>query len=286
VAGREAPDVALDHGAVANTGGQGTERRHGTIVDSSPVAAGLLDRLVSELSEFALVLDVGGWANPHPRADWVIDVGPWETRNWYSDALGAPRPTAPERFTRDTWIVHDVCAPGPWPLEDARFDFAICSQTLEDVRDPVKVCAELSRVARAGYVETPQAAVELTRGVESPLWCGWRHHRWLVERDGDGLVFLAKPHHVHNPFWPAIRSPRLLTEDAAAPLRLAWNGSLPAREEMLIDSAALDQRLLEIVARSARPDAVGAARRSVLERAWRGYRAGRAAVGGRIRSTR
>jgi hypothetical protein len=250
------------------------------------LADGLLTRLLADLPESALVLDVGGWANPHPRADWVLDLGPWETRHWYSTALGAPPPTAPERFTEETWVVQDVCAPGPWPFEDGRFEFALCTQTLEDLRDPVKVCSELSRVAKAGYVETPGAATELTRGIESPLWCGWRHHRWLVEREGDGLVFLAKPHHVHNPFWPAIRSPRRLTEEAARPLELGWKDELPAREELLIDAEALEARLLEIVARSSRPDPVGSARRGALESVWRVWRTGRAAAGRTYRSAR
>jgi hypothetical protein len=236
----------------------------------------VLDRLLAELPESALVLDVGGWASPHPRADWVIDLGPYETRNWYETIGGAPRGHV-ERFTAESWVVHDVCAPGPWPFEEDTFDFAICSQTLEDVRDPIKVCAELSRVAKGGYVETPAAGVELTRGIESPLWCGWRHHRWLVEPEGDGLVFVAKPHHVHNPLWPAIRSPKLLT--AAEDVRVAWQEELPAREEFLIDAAALDRRLLEIASRSSRPDALGTARRAALEGAWGGYRAGRAQAG-------
>jgi hypothetical protein len=235
-----------------------------------------LERLLAQLPASALVLDAGGWASPHPRADWVIDIGPYETRNWY-ETIGAPPRDGTERFTAETWVVHDVCAPGPWPLETGQFDFAICSQTLEDVRDPVKVCAELSRVARAGYVETPPAAVELTRGIESPLWCGWRHHRWLVEQEGDGLVFVAKPHHVHSPLWPAIRSPRLL--QSQEPLRLAWSGELPAREQLFVDPQALDAHLLELVRRSARPDGLGEARRRALETAWAGYHAVRTRVG-------
>ena len=236
----------------------------------------MLDRLLADLPDSALVLDVGGWAAPHPRADWVIDIGPYETRDWY-ETIGGPRRRHAERFTAESWVVHDICAPGPWPFERDTFDFAICSQTLEDVRDPVKVCSELSRVARAGYVETPAAVVELTRGIESQLWCGWRHHRWLVEREGDGLVFVAKPHHVHNPLWPAIRSPRLLA--VPRELQLAWTGELPAREEFLVDAAALDRRLLEIVARGSRPDPLGSVQRGVWGAAWRGYRGGRSAAG-------
>jgi hypothetical protein len=236
----------------------------------------VLDRLLADLPESALVLDVGGWASPHRRADWVIDLGPFETRNWY-ETIGAPRREYPERFTEESWVVHDICAPGPWPFEAGTFDFAICSQTLEDVRDPIKVCHELSRVAKAGYVETPSAAVELTRGIEDALWCGWRHHRWLVEQENGGLVFVAKPHHVHSPVWPAIASPRLLTVPLV--LQLGWTGELPAREEFLVDAQALETRLLGIVRRSSRPDPVAAARRGALDAAWRGYRAGRSGAG-------
>jgi hypothetical protein len=235
----------------------------------------MLDRLLAELPETALVLDVGGWAAPHPRADWVIDLGPYETRNWY-ETIGAPPRDHHERFTAETWVVHDVCV-APWPLETGQFDFAICSQTLEDLRDPLAVCAELSRVARAGYIETPPAAVELTRGIEDPLWCGWRHHRWLVGEDGSGLTFLAKPHHVHSPLWPAIRSPKLLRSQE--PLRHAWAGSLAAREEFHVDPQALDARLLEIVRASSRPDGVGEARRQALQTGWDAYRAVRRRLG-------
>jgi len=242
----------------------------------------MLESLLARLPDSALVLDVGGWASPQARADWVIDLQPYETRNWY-ETIGGRRREGEERFTAESWVVHDVCAPGPWPFDDGAFDFAICSQTLEDVRDPVKVCFELSRVARAGYVETPAAATELTRGIESPLWCGWRHHRWLVEPEGDGLVFLGKPHHVHSPLWPAIRSPRFL--HSRDDLCVAWEGELPAREEILIDAAALDRRLLEIVERGSRADAVGAARRRTFSAAWQGYRAARTGAGRVVRGS-
>ncbi len=175
-----------------------------------------LDRLLDGLADDALVLDVGGWASVHPRADWVIDIGPWETRNGF-----APRGARPERVTKERWVQQDICSPEPWPFDDDTFDFAICGQTLEDVRDPLTACAEMSRVGKAGYVESPHAAIELTRGVESPLWCGWGHHWWLVLREGPGLVFMMKPHHIHSRFWPAIASPRLLTPEAVEPIRLS-----------------------------------------------------------------
>src|SRR4051794_8554668 len=97
------------------------------------------------LSESDLVLDVGGWAKPFPRANHVIDVMPYETRGLYGERVDPSL----ERFGPDTWARRDICDREPWPYEDEQFDFVICSHTLEDLRDPVWVCDELTRVARA-----------------------------------------------------------------------------------------------------------------------------------------
>lgn len=245
-----------------------------------------LDAMLAALPEEAIVLDVGGWAEPHPRADWVIDIGAYETRNYYAERLGHERGSTVERFTHETWVQHDICAPEPWPLADGAFDFAICMQTLEDVRDPVKVCAEMSRVAAAGYVETPAAAIELTRGIESAHWCGWHHHRWLVEVEGGALVFIGKPHHIHSRHWPSIRSPKLLRPDAAGNVELGWHGTLEAREEVFVDNEALDARLASIVARSSRPDPLGRARRQALAAASDRYVRLRTSLGRLARAAR
>ena len=65
-----------------------------------------------------LVLDVGGWAKPLARADWVIDLLPYETRGLYGEATG-------ERFSAATWVQHDICSRDPWPFADDQFDYAV-----------------------------------------------------------------------------------------------------------------------------------------------------------------
>src|SRR5947209_20356182 len=105
------------------------------------------DRILRTLADDALVLDVGGWAAPFNRADWVIDLMPYDTRGPLGSYGGGA-----ERFTRDTWVQRDICDREPWPFADAQFDFALCVTTLEDIRDPIWVCSELARVARAGSV--------------------------------------------------------------------------------------------------------------------------------------
>ncbi|CAB4938289.1 unannotated protein [freshwater metagenome] len=189
---------------------------------------------IAALPEDLVVLDIGGWAAPLPRADWVVDLLPYETRGLY----GAADP-ARERFSADTWVQADVCGPEPWPFRDGQFDVAICSHTLEDVRDPVFVCAELRRVARSGYVELPAAIEELTVGVQGP-WVGWSHHRWIGEQDAGGLVLTHKPHLLSAPgrHLPAGTHERVPEDERT--IAFWWDGDLPVREQVLVDAGEFD----------------------------------------------
>jgi SAM-dependent methyltransferase len=194
-----------------------------------------LPRLL-ERPEHELVLDVGGWAAPVNRADWVIDLMPYESRGAMIPSGFGP---GPERFARERWVVRDICAHEPWPFEDDFFDFAVCTFTLEDVRDPIRVCEEMSRVARAGYIEVPSLLEELTW--ENPEasggpWVGHAHHRWLCWRQQDELVFLPKFHSLHSR--RGVRVPSRWARRLSLSERVLahfWQGSLPAREEKAVD---------------------------------------------------
>ena len=189
------------------------------------------ERILSSLPGDARVLDVGAWAAPFNRADWVLDLMPYATRG----AMGSYGP-GPERFTERTWVTRDICAREPWPFRDGQFDFAVCVTTLEDVRDPIWVCSELARVARAGYVEVPTVEAELIYNVEGDgPWLGHEHHRWFVEMSGGELVFMHKPHSIHHD-WTLRVLPRWRAEMSLEDhlQGLFWDGALPARERFLI----------------------------------------------------
>jgi hypothetical protein len=189
------------------------------------------ERIERELAPEAKLLDVGGWAVPFSRADYVLDLAPYDTRG----AFGYDGAPEQDRFSAGTWIVRDVCAREPWPFDDGFFDFAVCSHTLEDVRDPVWVCQELSRVARAGYVELPSRLWEQSWGVQGEF-AGFSHHRWLVELSGGELVFVHKLGTLHVPgpdcFPPGFAD--TLSEQEKF-LQLWWEGELPARERVFLE---------------------------------------------------
>jgi hypothetical protein len=134
-------------------------------------------RILDTLDDDAVVLDVGGAMKPFNRADWIMDALPYERRGQLGSIGGES-----ERFDADTWVMRDFCDHEPWPFRDKEIDFVICSHTLEDVRDPIWMCSEFNRIAKAGYIEVPSRLEEQTYGFQGP-WTGWSHHRWLIDAD-------------------------------------------------------------------------------------------------------
>jgi hypothetical protein len=157
-----------------------------------------VEQLLTELRPGDLVLDVGGWACPFNRAQWVIDAEPYGTRGYYA-SFGGPRSQGPDEewFTKNTWVQRDICDRAPWPFPDKCFDVAVCSHTLEDVRDPIWVCSELLRVAKRGYIEVPSRDFESALGAERRGQAGLSHHRWLIDIEGARIRFLPKYHMIH-----------------------------------------------------------------------------------------
>ncbi len=147
-----------------------------------------------------LVLDVGGWARCFNRANYVIDLFPYETRGLcYKEAMNLGAQGGPtEHFSAETWICRDLCDHTPWPFADKSIDFCVCSHTLEDLRDPLWLCHEMIRVAKRGYIEVPSMAFELSRGREPGVPVGLSHHKWIVELKGAHLAFIPKLHFVHG----------------------------------------------------------------------------------------
>ena len=211
-----------------------------------------LERILAALPDDARVLDVGGWAGPLNRADYILDYMPYESRGaLMPDGFGP----GPERFSEETWIRRDICDHDPYPFPDDYFDYVVCVFTLEDLRDPIWVCREMSRIGRAGYIEVPSLIDELSWGVPEASggpWCGHMHHRWLCTEEDGELVFMEKYHSIHSnsrvtvpSSWAAHLTPEERT------LAHFWDGEVHARERLIIDTkpsyplAELERHILE-----------------------------------------
>jgi hypothetical protein len=192
------------------------------------------ERLYAGISDDAVVLDIGGWADPFERADWMIDIGSYDSRGLYERVgwTDASRTHEAERFSERTWIQRDICDHEPFPFRDNEIDFVICSQTLEDIRDPIWVCSEIARIGKRGYIEVPSRLEEQSWGVEGP-YVGRHHHHWMVDVADSGLEFTFKPHNIHST--PEYHFPDgfydLLSEDERI-ATLWWEGTFSARERI------------------------------------------------------
>ncbi len=194
-----------------------------------------VERIRTALSGDEEVLQVGGLKTPFGRADWVIDAGAYDDRG-----VAEGR----ERFSRRTWVVRDACAREPWPFDDGRFGFAVCT-TLATLRDPIGVCVELARVARAGYVEVPTVEAELAAGVS----------RWLCDVDHGELVFVHKSVGVAADARAKVPARWHAKLEATERVHgLFWEQRLPARER-LVDDEELVEELADRLRRRFEPSA-------------------------------
>lgn len=135
-------------------------------------------RIAVPVPDDGLVLDVGSGDKPSWRADVLLDRYAGSEYSAQRSGRAAARVTRP-LFDADA---------ADMPFRDGAFDYAICSNLLEHVADPVGVAAELSRVARAGYIEVPEAASAKIVDFPSHVW--WC--RLADEPEGPTLVMTAK----------------------------------------------------------------------------------------------
>ena len=105
-----------------------------------------LRRLYCPVPKEALVLEVGSGGNPYSRSNVLLDAYE-HTRERHWAPLIADRPTV-LGFAENL------------PFKDKSFDFVIASHVLEHSSDPQRFLSELQRVAKAGYIETPDAFME------------------------------------------------------------------------------------------------------------------------------
>lgn len=130
-----------------------------------------LRRLYCPVPKDALVLEVGSGGNPYARANVLLDAYE-DTRERHWVPLVSDRPTV-------LGFVENL------PFKDKSFDFVIASHVLEHSTDPEKFLRELQRVAKAGYIEVPDAFMERVNP--------YKDHRLEITVRQDQLVIRKKP---------------------------------------------------------------------------------------------
>lgn len=136
-----------------------------------------LRRVYCPVPKDALVLEIGSGGNPYARANVLSDAYP-DTVERFFEKLVVDRPMVLAHAER-------------LPFKDNTFDFVIASHVLEHSDNPEKFIAEMERVARAGYIEVPDAFME--RLTNYPF------HRLEITDVNGALVIRKKKAPVQDP---------------------------------------------------------------------------------------
>lgn len=124
-----------------------------------------------ELDRDAVVLDVGAGAWPNDAATIACD------RSLDEDIHRTGRATKVDR----PFVICDATA---LPFRDGSIDFVIASHIAEHIDEPEDFCGELSRAAKAGYIETPSPLADYLLDEE--------YHQWRVGGRGSEIRFARK----------------------------------------------------------------------------------------------
>lgn len=75
--------------------------------------------------------------------------------------------------------------------ENGKYDFSICTHTLEDLNNPLYVIDKIIKISKRGLVSVPSKYLELTRPEESSHR-GYYHHRYIATINNQKLFFIPK----------------------------------------------------------------------------------------------
>lgn len=125
------------------------------------------------------VLDIGGGQSPFARANVVTEPYLDQSAHRGGQAVRSD-------------IRYVECFAEDLPFEEKEFDFAIARQVFEHVNDPFAACREIMRVARRGFIETPQRNYDILMGPNPS-------HQWLVSVRENRLLF-ERRRFIRHPF--------------------------------------------------------------------------------------
>jgi hypothetical protein len=79
---------------------------------------------------------------------------------------------------------------------NGKFDFSICTHTLEDIMNPNFVCEQLCKISNEGYIAIPSKYRELSY-IEGN-YRGYIHHRWIFNLENEMVVGYPKINYIER----------------------------------------------------------------------------------------
>lgn len=150
-----------------------------TYGNQNQTRSGILSFVVEQktLNPNYRVIDVGGVAYGWTGeiADVIVDIN-------------ADRPQDFKFNISNEWEWKDLLE---YVEKNGKFDYAICTHTLEDITHPATALRNLPKIAKAGIITMPTINAELSR-IESEQWLGYMHHKHLFDYDGNTIIYASK----------------------------------------------------------------------------------------------
>ena len=181
---------------------------------------------LNDLGSNQTILEVGGGFQPYYRSTHIVDIQPYSKSRLSETPWGGHRVWERAEYTQ-----LDVCESRQWPFDDKSFDVGYSSHLLEDVRDPIHPVREMQRICKKVIIETPSRLCEQTRGIEHERWCGFWHHRWLVYKEGEALIFQKKTPVVELPGCHYVLKPWERVESEGVSFYFVSEGPFPVLEK-------------------------------------------------------
>jgi hypothetical protein len=126
----------------------------------------------------------------------VIDIG--ASANFWCNHVTAAVDIVDPNQTEVKYFTGNINLPDVWNtvLEyvkvHGKFDFSICTHTLEDISNPVLVAQMLGKISNKGFVSMPSKYAETKRTGAIGGSRGWMHHRWIFNHEQDQIVAYPK----------------------------------------------------------------------------------------------
>lgn len=108
--------------------------------------------------------------------------------------------------------------------ENGKFDFSICSHTLEDVFNPLELVSILEKISKRGYIAIPSKFNEFSK-LYTNKYRGDAHHKQFFDIVDNSLMVFPKFNWIETDD----RSDLILKNYIANELTLFWEETIPVR---------------------------------------------------------
>lgn len=107
---------------------------------------------------------------------------------------------------------------------NGKFDFSICSHTLEDIFNPIDLLELLQKISKSGFIAIPSKWNEFSFLYENK-YRGNAHHKQFFDIKDEELVIYPKFSWIEN----NPKSDELLLSNSGGELSLMWHDTIPYR---------------------------------------------------------